>query len=117
MFRLGIQGFVLEECKRVPGFDPNAIPNEARKVHSNCLFLFFQDPFLVISKAAENGTLVPICKTEVLKNDHDPKWKQFLLSIQQVGSKVQKIGARKVIVSVEFLLNIFWMEIPSKPVV
>lgn len=45
------------------------------------------DPFLVISKAAENGTLVPICKTEVLKNDHDPKWKQFLLSIQQVGSK------------------------------
>lgn len=45
------------------------------------------DPFLVISKATENGTLVPICKTEVLKNDHDPKWKQFLLSIQQVGSK------------------------------
>ncbi|KAH6806738.1 DCD and Cell domain protein [Perilla frutescens var. frutescens] len=45
------------------------------------------DPFLVISKATENGMLVPICKTEVLKNDHDPKWKQILLSIQQVGSK------------------------------
>lgn len=117
MFRLGIQGFVLEKCKRAPGFDPNPIPYEARKAHSIFCFLFFQDPFLVISKATENGTLVPICKTEVLKNDHDPKWKQFLLSIQQVGSKVPKISARKVTVSVEFLLNIFWMEISSKLVV
>ncbi|KAK6127897.1 hypothetical protein DH2020_038326 [Rehmannia glutinosa] len=45
------------------------------------------DPFLVISKFTENGVLVPICKTEVLKNDHNPRWKQILLSIQQVGSK------------------------------
>ncbi|XP_051115283.1 protein BONZAI 1 [Andrographis paniculata] len=45
------------------------------------------DPFLVISKFTESGTLVPICKTEVLKNDHNPRWNQILLSIQQVGSK------------------------------
>ncbi|KAL0397200.1 UNVERIFIED_CONTAM: protein BONZAI 1 [Sesamum calycinum] len=48
------------------------------------------DPFLVISKITESGILVPICKTEVLKNDHNPKWKQIFLSIQQVGSKVLK---------------------------
>ncbi|KAL7152685.1 hypothetical protein ABFS83_04G115100 [Erythranthe nasuta] len=45
------------------------------------------DPFLIISKITESGILVPICKTEVLKNDHSPKWKQVSLSIQQVGSK------------------------------
>ncbi|KAL7114391.1 hypothetical protein ACP275_04G118600 [Erythranthe tilingii] len=45
------------------------------------------DPFLIISKITESGVLVPICKTEVLKNDHSPKWKQVSLSIQQVGSK------------------------------
>ncbi|KAI3463529.1 hypothetical protein Pfo_020192 [Paulownia fortunei] len=45
------------------------------------------DPFLVMSKFTESGVLVPICKTEVLKNDHNPKWKQIFLSIQQVGSK------------------------------
>ncbi|GFQ06475.1 protein bonzai 1 [Phtheirospermum japonicum] len=45
------------------------------------------DPFLLISKITENGILVPICKTEVLKNDHNPRWKHIFLSIQQVGSK------------------------------
>ncbi|CAI9780048.1 unnamed protein product [Fraxinus pennsylvanica] len=45
------------------------------------------DPFLVISKLTEAGTAVPICKTEVLKNDHRPKWKPIFLNIQQVGSK------------------------------
>ncbi|XP_042066007.1 protein BONZAI 1-like isoform X1 [Salvia splendens] len=45
------------------------------------------DPFLVISKATEHGMLVPICKTEVRKNDHEPKWNPIFLSIQQVGSK------------------------------
>ncbi|KAL8502210.1 hypothetical protein ACS0TY_021357 [Phlomoides rotata] len=45
------------------------------------------DPFLVISKFTESVVLVPVCKTEVLKNDHNPKWQQILLSIQQVGSK------------------------------
>ncbi|XP_042060284.1 protein BONZAI 1-like isoform X1 [Salvia splendens] len=45
------------------------------------------DPFLVISKATEHGILVPICKTEVRKNDHEPKWNPIFLSIQQVGNK------------------------------
>ncbi|KAL6495012.1 Protein BONZAI 1 [Orobanche gracilis] len=45
------------------------------------------DPFLVISKITESGIVVPICKTEVLKNDHNPRWKQIFLSIHQVGSK------------------------------
>ncbi|KAH6806736.1 hypothetical protein C2S51_031567 [Perilla frutescens var. frutescens] len=45
------------------------------------------DPFLVISKSTENGILVPICITEVFRNDHDPKWKPVFLSIQRVGSK------------------------------
>ncbi|KAL3512068.1 hypothetical protein ACH5RR_024785 [Cinchona calisaya] len=45
------------------------------------------DPFLVISKVTESGVAVPICKTEVLKNDHSPVWKPVLLSIQQAGIK------------------------------
>ncbi|XP_075505134.1 protein BONZAI 1-like [Primulina tabacum] len=45
------------------------------------------DPFLVISKITESGVTAPICKTEVLNNDHNPKWKPIFLSIQQVGSK------------------------------
>ncbi|CAA3008838.1 BONZAI 1 [Olea europaea subsp. europaea] len=45
------------------------------------------DPFLVISKLTDTGIAVPICKTEVLKNDHIPKWKPIILNIQRVGSK------------------------------
>ncbi|KAH6806727.1 TBP-associated factor 5 [Perilla frutescens var. frutescens] len=45
------------------------------------------DPFLVISKSTENGILIPISITEVLRNDHDPKWKPVFLNIQQVGGK------------------------------
>ncbi|EPS66268.1 hypothetical protein M569_08509, partial [Genlisea aurea] len=45
------------------------------------------DPFLVISKITETGVLVPICKTEVVKNNHSPRWKPLFLSVQQVGSK------------------------------
>ncbi|KAI8529289.1 hypothetical protein RHMOL_Rhmol12G0213600 [Rhododendron molle] len=45
------------------------------------------DPFLVISKIVESGIPIPICKTEVLKNDLNPAWKPVLLNIQQVGSK------------------------------
>uniref|UniRef100_A0A6N2LNY8 C2 domain-containing protein n=1 Tax=Salix viminalis TaxID=40686 RepID=A0A6N2LNY8_SALVM len=45
------------------------------------------DPFLLISKIAEVGLPIPVCKTEVLKNDHSPAWKPVYLSIQQVGSK------------------------------
>ncbi|XP_057465072.1 protein BONZAI 1-like isoform X1 [Actinidia eriantha] len=45
------------------------------------------DPFLVISKTVESGIPIPICKTEVLKNDHNPAWKPTFLNIQQVGGK------------------------------
>nr|XP_027122768.1 protein BONZAI 2-like isoform X3 [Coffea arabica] len=45
------------------------------------------DPFLIISKVTESAVAVPICKTEVLKNDHSPRWKPVFLSIQQAGSK------------------------------
>lgn len=45
------------------------------------------DPFLLISRMSENGTPVPICKTEVRKNDLNPKWKPVILNLQQVGSK------------------------------
>ncbi|GAB4845798.1 Protein BONZAI 1 [Ancistrocladus abbreviatus] len=45
------------------------------------------DPFLVISKIVESGISVPICKTEVIKNDLNPVWNPVFLNIQQVGSK------------------------------
>ncbi|KAJ8553521.1 hypothetical protein K7X08_024199 [Anisodus acutangulus] len=45
------------------------------------------DPFLVVSKTTECGIVVPICKTEVIKNDHSPIWKPVFLNIQQIGSK------------------------------
>ncbi|KAK1295519.1 Protein BONZAI 1 [Acorus calamus] len=45
------------------------------------------DPFLVISKIVESGSPIPICKTEVRRNDLNPIWKPVVLSIQQVGSK------------------------------
>ncbi|KAL9270921.1 BONZAI 1-like protein [Drosera capensis] len=45
------------------------------------------DPFLVISKIVESGISIPVCKTEVIKNDLNPTWKPVSLNIQQVGSK------------------------------
>ncbi|XP_076898136.1 protein BONZAI 1-like isoform X1 [Bidens hawaiensis] len=45
------------------------------------------DPFLVISKCVESGNPVPICKTEVLKNDLNPMWKPVSISISRAGSK------------------------------
>ncbi|KAL5795374.1 hypothetical protein ACOSQ2_000194 [Xanthoceras sorbifolium] len=45
------------------------------------------DPFLVISKIVESGMPIPVCKTEVLKNEIKPIWKPLFLNIQQVGSK------------------------------
>ncbi|KAG8652755.1 protein BONZAI 2 isoform X2 [Manihot esculenta] len=45
------------------------------------------NPFLVISKMVESGIPIAVCKTEVLKNDHNPIWKPIFLNIQQVGSK------------------------------
>ncbi|KAL7243193.1 hypothetical protein ACSBR1_015579 [Camellia fascicularis] len=51
---------------------------------------FLQDPFLVISKIVESGIPIPICKTEVLKNDLNPTWKPVFLNVQQVGGKATK---------------------------
>ncbi|KAK9108616.1 hypothetical protein Syun_024627 [Stephania yunnanensis] len=48
------------------------------------------DPFLVISKIVESGNPIPVCKTEVKKNDLNPKWNSIFLSIQQIGSEVLK---------------------------
>ncbi|CAN0915922.1 Protein BONZAI 2 [Linum grandiflorum] len=45
------------------------------------------DPFLVLSRVAEGGKAIPVCKTEVIKNDQNPTWKPIILNIQQVGSK------------------------------
>ncbi|RDX76473.1 Protein BONZAI 1 [Mucuna pruriens] len=45
------------------------------------------DPFLLVSKVVESGSHIPICKTEVIKNDHNPVWKPVFLNIQQIGSK------------------------------
>ncbi|XP_052731621.1 protein BONZAI 1 isoform X3 [Vigna angularis] len=53
-----------------------------------CKDLFSRnDPFLLISKVAEGGVHIPICKTEVIKNDLNPIWKSVFVNIQQVGSK------------------------------
>ncbi|KAK9278515.1 hypothetical protein L1049_028082 [Liquidambar formosana] len=45
------------------------------------------DPFLVISKTVESRIPIPVCKTEVIKNDFKPIWKPVYLNLQQVGSK------------------------------
>ncbi|KAG9446526.1 hypothetical protein H6P81_012654 [Aristolochia fimbriata] len=45
------------------------------------------DPFLVISKIVESGPPIPICKTEVKKNDLNPIWKPVVINMQQLGSK------------------------------
>nr|POF02814.1 protein bonzai 3 [Quercus suber] len=46
-----------------------------------------EDPFLRISRIVESGGSVPICKTEVVKDNLNPIWKPLCLSIQQFGSK------------------------------
>jgi len=57
------------------------------------MFLFIlQDPFLLISKVVEGGVQIPICKTEVIKNDLNPIWKSVFVNIQQVGSKVYNLN-------------------------
>ncbi|GJX18936.1 BONZAI 1-like protein, partial [Tanacetum coccineum] len=50
-------------------------------------FFSKSDPFLVISKLVEGGTTVPVCRTEVLKNNLKPEWKPIHLNVSQVGSK------------------------------
>ncbi|KAM0947698.1 putative C2 domain, copine, protein BONZAI, C2 domain superfamily [Dioscorea sansibarensis] len=41
------------------------------------------DPFLRISKIVEDGSFVPICKTEVIDNNLNPVWKPVVLTAQQ----------------------------------
>lgn len=43
------------------------------------------DPLLLISRMSDNGMAVPICKTEVRKNDLNPRWKPVVLNLQQIG--------------------------------
>nr|XP_043639216.1 protein BONZAI 1 [Erigeron canadensis] len=50
-------------------------------------FFSKSDPFLLISKVVESGATVPICRTEVLKNNLKPEWKPIVLNLSQVGSK------------------------------
>ncbi|PWA60426.1 copine-3 [Artemisia annua] len=50
-------------------------------------FFSKSDPFLVISKLVEGGATVPVCRTEVLKNNLKPEWKPVHLNVSQVGSK------------------------------
>ncbi|CAJ2631557.1 unnamed protein product [Trifolium pratense] len=45
------------------------------------------DPFLRISRMVESGGTIPICKTEVIDNNLNPKWKPVCLNFQQFGSK------------------------------
>ncbi|KAL5701487.1 Protein BONZAI 3 [Ranunculus cassubicifolius] len=45
------------------------------------------DPFIRISKTAEGGNMIPICKTEVVMDDLNPTWKPVCLTMQQIGSK------------------------------
>ncbi|KAG6646112.1 hypothetical protein CIPAW_08G170900 [Carya illinoinensis] len=45
------------------------------------------DPFLRISRIVESGGSIPICKTEVVNDNLNPKWKPLCLSMQQFGSK------------------------------
>ena len=55
------------------------------------MFLFIQqDPFLLMSKVVEDGVQIPICKTEVIKNDLNPI--RTSVNIQQVGSKVYNLN-------------------------
>ncbi|KAJ0765793.1 putative C2 domain, von Willebrand factor, type A, copine, C2 domain superfamily [Helianthus annuus] len=50
-------------------------------------FFSKSDPFLVISKYVMSGATIPICRTEVLKNNLKPEWKPIFINISQVGSK------------------------------
>jgi hypothetical protein len=36
----------------------------------------------------ESGGYIPICKTEVIDSNLNPRWKQVCLNFQQFGSKV-----------------------------
>lgn len=52
------------------------------------LYLFFQDPFLRISRIVETGGPIPICKTEAVNNNLNPIWRPLCLTTQQFVNKV-----------------------------
>ncbi|CAK9323434.1 unnamed protein product [Citrullus colocynthis] len=62
------------------------------------------DPFLVISKIVESKSSIPVCKTEVIKNDLNPTWKPVFLNMQQVGSKKNRDEDSKTATSISSLL-------------
>ncbi|MFS7949341.1 putative protein BONZAI [Helianthus anomalus] len=43
----------------------------------------------LISRIIENGSPIPICKTEVVNNNLDPVWKPLCITMQQYVSKVK----------------------------
>ncbi|KAL0552075.1 hypothetical protein IC582_011169 [Cucumis melo] len=45
------------------------------------------DPFLRISRVVETGGSIPICKTEVVKDNLYPVWRPLFLSMQKFGDK------------------------------
>ncbi|CAI9087958.1 OLC1v1022174C2 [Oldenlandia corymbosa var. corymbosa] len=45
------------------------------------------DPFLRISRIAESGSYIPICKTEAINNNLNPVWKPLCLTANQYGTK------------------------------
>ena len=78
---------------------------EEHQLWNKTCFCFLKDPFLLISKVVEGGIQIPICKTEVIKNDLNPMWKPVFLSIQQVGGKVDNINT-----IVSFSVAIFYLK-------
>ncbi|KAJ0694127.1 putative protein BONZAI, C2 domain superfamily, copine, C2B [Helianthus annuus] len=52
-----------------------------------CSNLYYKNPFLRISRITENGSPIPICKTEVVNNSLDPVWKPLCITMQQYVTK------------------------------
>ncbi|CDP15833.1 unnamed protein product [Coffea canephora] len=66
----------------------NAVEMTFRCYHLDNKDLFSKsDPFLRISRIAESGVSIPICKTEVINNNLNPVWKPLCLTMQQYMSK------------------------------
>ena len=42
------------------------------------------DPFIIISRVSEEGAFTPVAKTEVVRKNLSPQWKQFDISLQQL---------------------------------
>lgn len=47
-------------------------------------FFSKSDPFLSISKMTEDGSFIPVYKSDVKKNDLNPTWKPFKITMQQL---------------------------------